>query len=110
MHELSITRSIVEACSEKANGARVLRVTLEVGKLSCVMPEALQFCFDVCTRGTPLEEAELDIVSVPGRGRCRACGQRVELHHLLDTCRCGGMVFGEREGGDDLIIRSMEVA
>lgn len=109
MHELSITRNIVEACTEKANGARVLRVTLEVGKLSCVMPEALRFCFGVCARGTSLEDAELEIIPVPGRAVCRACGRRVELHDLLAACGCGGFVFDEREGGDELKIRSMEV-
>jgi hydrogenase nickel incorporation protein HypA/HybF len=110
VHELSLVQSIVEACSEKAGSARVLRVTLEVGKLSCVMPEALTFCYEVCTRGTVLEGSELEIIPVPGRAVCRACGQRVELHHLLDACRCGSIVFDEQEGGDDLKIKSMEVA
>lgn len=110
MHELSLVQGVVEVCSEKAGGARVLRVTLEVGKLSCVMPEALQFCYEVCAQGTPLEGSELEIIQVPGRALCRACGQRVELHHLLDACRCGGVVFDEQEGGDDLKIKSMEVA
>lgn len=110
MHELSITQSIVEACSERANGARVLRVTVEVGKLSCVMPEALRFCFEVCSRGTPLEDSELEIIAVPGRAVCRACGRRVELHDLLASCGCGGIVFDEQDGGDELKIRSMEVA
>jgi Zn finger protein HypA/HybF (possibly regulating hydrogenase expression) len=31
MHELSIANSVVEICAEQANGARVRRVTLEIG-------------------------------------------------------------------------------
>ena len=110
MHELSITASVVEACSRWANGARVLRVTLEVGELSCVMPDALRFCYDVCTLDTPLQGSELEIVRVPARARCRACGRQVELHSLLDTCACGGFDFDWQSSGDELMIRSMEVA
>ena len=32
MHELSITRSVVGIVSERAQGQKVLRVTLEVGR------------------------------------------------------------------------------
>ena len=109
MHELSITRSIVEACSERARGARVLRVTLEVGTLSCIMPDALRFCFDVCTRGTPLDGSRLEIFSVPGRARCRECGAELELKSLLDACPCGAFDLDVRQDGEGLIIKSMEV-
>ena len=44
MHELSVTHSIVEACCERAGDTPVLRVTLEIGTLSCVMPDSLRFC------------------------------------------------------------------
>ena len=66
MHELSITRSVVAIVSEHAAGQRVMRVRLEIGRLSSVMPEAIRFCFDVCARGTALEGAELEIVELAG--------------------------------------------
>jgi hydrogenase nickel incorporation protein HypA/HybF len=43
-----------------------MRVRLEIGRLSSVMPEAIRFCFDVCARGTALEGAELEIVELAG--------------------------------------------
>ena len=70
MHELGITRNIVAIVSERAGAARVKRVSLEIGRLSAVMPEAIRFCFDVCSKGTALEGAELEIREIPGRGRC----------------------------------------
>jgi hydrogenase nickel incorporation protein HypA/HybF len=57
MHELSIADGIVEHCADRANGARVLRVRLEIGVLSCVTADALRFCFDVCAKDTMLEGA-----------------------------------------------------
>ncbi len=61
MHELGITRNIVAIVAEAAKGRPVRRVTLEIGKLSGVMSEAIAFCFDVVAQGTPLEGAALEI-------------------------------------------------
>ena len=74
MHELGITRNVVAIVGERAQGQKVLRVTLEVGRLSGMFPDAIRFCFDVCSKGTALEGAELQIVDVEGRGHCSACG------------------------------------
>ena len=108
MHELSITQAIVEACSERAAGARVVRVTVEVGRLTCVVPDALRFCYDVCTEGTVLEGSELEIVAVPGRARCRACGAEVEVDDLLTPCDCGSHDL-RYVAGEDLRIKEMEL-
>ena len=59
MHELGITRNVVAIVSERAQGQRVLRVTLEVGRLSGMFSEAIRFCFDVCSKSTPLAGAVL---------------------------------------------------
>ena len=66
MHELSVTQSIVEICAEHAGGARVTRVTLEVGAEAAIVPDALQFCFELCAQDTALQGAQLEIVEVPG--------------------------------------------
>ena len=109
MHELSITRDVVAICAEHARGAQVRRVTLEIGKLSAVMPDAVRFCFDVCARGTPLEGAELEIVEPDGQAVCRACGAGVGLTQLFGRCECGSTDL-RLVAGDELKVREMEVA
>ncbi|WP_166265488.1 hydrogenase maturation nickel metallochaperone HypA [Marinobacter caseinilyticus] len=109
MHELSVTQSIVEACLKKAGGAPVLRVTVEIGTLCCVMPDALWFCYDVVTTGTSLEGSELVIVRIPGRTRCRDCGDDIAMHDLLSRCPCGSDNLEAPQGGDELRIKSMEI-
>lgn len=106
MHELSITRNIVAIVSERANGAKVTQVTLEVGKLSAVIPDAIRFCFDVVIRGTVLEGAQLEVIEVPGRGRCRTCGLDVELRQLVEHCPCGSSNL-DRLSGEELTIKQM---
>lgn len=67
MHELSITRNVVAIVSERAQGQRVTRVRLEIGRLSAVVPDSIRFCFDICAQGTPLAGAELEIIESAGQ-------------------------------------------
>ncbi len=108
MHELGIVVQVVDLASARANGARVHKLTLEIGKLSLVMPEAVRFCWDVAAKGTALEGCVLDIVLVDGRGRCRACSAEVLLERPLGRCTCGSTDL-EWIGGMDVRIAKMEV-
>lgn len=109
MHELGITQSIVEIASENAQGARVQRVTLEIGRLSAILPDAIRFCFDLCAAGTAVEGAELEIVDVQGRGRCRDCGREQAMDDWLARCACGSCGL-ECVAGEELKIKELEVA
>jgi hydrogenase nickel incorporation protein HypA/HybF len=67
MHELALATEVVSICAARADGARVTRVRLEVGRLAAVLPDALRFCFDACANGTLVEGASLDIIETPGQ-------------------------------------------
>jgi hydrogenase nickel incorporation protein HypA/HybF len=108
VHEMSIASSVVEICAEQAGGARVTRVTLEIGQLSAVMPEAIRFCFDVCARDTLVEGAALEIIETPGQARCLACGATLALEEPFGQCECGSVDL-ELISGQQLKIRQMEV-
>ncbi len=41
------------------NAARIHRIHMRVGALSSVVPDALEFAFDVVTQGTPAEESQV---------------------------------------------------
>jgi len=108
MHELGITRNIVAIVGEAAKGRRVTRVTLEVGKLSGVMAEAIAFCFDVVAEGTALAGATLDIREVDGHARCLACGTEFEVATLYTPCACGSRRIVLLKG-EELKIKTMEL-
>jgi len=112
MHELSITQSVVAICAERAAQqgprARVTQVTLEVGVLAAVLPDALRFCFSACARDTVLEGAELQIVEVPGRARCFDCGAEVAMLQLFGHCACGSTQL-VLISGEELRVKQMEV-
>ena len=108
MHELGITRNIVAIVTEHAGENLVKSVTLDIGKLSAIMPDAIRFCFDVCIKDTLLEQATLEINEIPGRGRCESCGAEIELADFFDPCLCGSHHI-TCIAGDELKIKEMEV-
>jgi hydrogenase nickel incorporation protein HypA/HybF len=108
MHELGITQEIIEIVSEHSNGAKVTRVVLEIGKLSAILPDAVRFCFDLCSEGTVAEGACLEIIETPGQARCRQCDALVMLDKPFGRCDCGSTDL-EWLTGEELKIKEMEV-
>ncbi len=108
MHELGITRTIVAIVGEAAKGRRVSRVTLEIGKLSGVMSEAIAFCFETVAQGTALEGASLEIREIEGRARCASCDSEFAAATLFAPCPCGSRRV-TRLRGEELNIKSMEL-
>lgn len=110
MHEMSITRSVVDICLEYAAGRKVLSVTMEIGALSGVVPDAVEFCFSACCQGTLLEGARLEIVTIDGVGECRSCGDRFARTSLFDPCPGCGSYGIEQLAGEELRVRELEIA
>ncbi|HEX4024160.1 MAG TPA: hydrogenase maturation nickel metallochaperone HypA [Steroidobacteraceae bacterium] len=108
MHELSVTQSIVAICAEHAAGARVLRVRLQIGRLAAILPDAVRFCFDLCTDGTVLQDAQLEIIEIPGRAVCCRCGAQLTLNEPFGRCDCGSTELTVI-AGQELRIEQMEV-
>jgi hydrogenase nickel incorporation protein HypA/HybF len=77
MHELSIAQSIIDIVlqhlPEEANG-EVHSVRVRVGRLSGIVPQSLDFCFNSIVDGTPLNGARLEIETVAVTAECLTCG------------------------------------
>ncbi len=109
MHELSITQGIIEICEQHSGGRRVRGLVVEIGELSGVVPEAVEFAFEACSRGTQLQGARLEIVRIPGRGHCRACAVEVPLASLYDACPSCGEYGLTVVSGEEMRVREIEV-
>jgi len=101
--------SVVDAVIERVGGKQVIRVRLEIGKLSGVVPDALRFCFDLATAETPLAGAALEIIEIPGRARCLQCLADVELEDQIALCVCGSANL-DLISGQELKIKEVELA
>jgi len=112
MHELSLlenVREILESHAQSQNFAQVTRVTLEIGKLSCVEPEALRFGFDVVMKDSLAEGAELVITEAGGIGLCRQCGRQSIIETLYDPCAECGCPYMDVVQGAEMKIKDLIV-
>lgn len=109
MHEMSITQGIIKLCLEHAGGRRVRSLEVEIGELGNVVPEAIEFCFEACSRETLLEGASLNIIRVAGVGQCRECGKNTPLSELYAPCSLCGSNRVTILTGEELRVREIEV-
>lgn len=109
MHELGITENIVAIASERAANQPIQKLTLVIGQLTAIMPDAIKFCFDVCSHNTVLEGAELEILEISGLGRCQQCQTEFPLSEPYGICpRCDSINL-DILAGEELQIKSIEV-
>ena len=112
MHEVSIMaealRMAVDA-AKSAGATRVLKLRLRVGSLSGVVPEAIQFAFDVVCHGTMAEGASLEIEPVQAACWGARCAAEFDCADFFNECpRCHNF-SGELRRGRELDIASVEV-
>jgi len=89
MHELSIANEIIDIVQEEIvkrdlNGVK--EVSVQLGGLTGVDPEALSFSFEAAIIDTPLSETKLIIEQIPAKGKCRSCGKDLQVDDFVFLC------------------------
>ncbi len=112
MHEMSVVAGLFDLLEENARNekaAKIISVTLRVGRLSGVVPDLLETAFETFKKGTAAETARLRIEIVPLKIRCRACERESITEEPVFVCSaCGASDFEILEGRD-LVLERMEV-
>lgn len=112
MHELPVTQSIVNICSEEAeknNAKHVSKITLKIGELSGLVPDCIQYYFDIISEKTIVQGAELNIEKVPVRMVCNSCGYEGDMNlETFDCPKCKSKDV-KTVGGKEFYIDTMEV-
>src|SRR3954465_13722268 len=102
MHEVGLIESVVAMAVETAGRERatkVHRVTLRIGRLAGVEPEALALAFEVVSADTLAEGAALDVESVQVICHCGACGSDFAPPDFVFLCpTCGHPSADVRQG------------
>lgn len=92
MHELGIMQDVLDIAvrtAENNNGSRVTKITLLVGVLSGILPNYMQSYFDLISKGTIAESAELIIEVEPAVFTCPDCGGRTVFERYGPDFVCG---------------------
>lgn len=112
MHEFGITESLLKIVEDKAAEAgveKVLKVRIVVGPLTGFVPDSISFYYEMLSKGTVGEDAELEFEDSPIRLRCRSCqGEFLPQTRewVCPTCGSTGVAIA---GGRELYIKDMEV-
>ncbi len=112
MHELSIMHSAMEMALEQAHRAKAARIcviTMRVGALSGVVPDALRFAYESLARGTMAEGSELRIQDAPAVYFCPACVRDFQAGDIFAECPACGRPSGELKAGREIELTSMEI-
>ena len=122
MHEFSAACSIVDTALDaaKSNKAtKVSTVNVELGEFTFLVPEQLLFNFEIASKNSILEGAELRIRTVKGRLLCNDCKfegesqvdpnipNQIAVFAPMKCPKCGGSST-KITGGKDFVITSIE--
>jgi hydrogenase nickel incorporation protein HypA/HybF len=112
MHEMSLVQNIIDIVEQEMarHGVEKLKtIHLAVGRMSAVVPEQMNLCFEILTDKTRLAGTLLEIKIVPITYRCQNCDQEFTSEGIAYKCPfCEGenpeLIFGR-----ELKIESIEV-
>jgi len=108
MHEFSVMSQIVEVILDEAgrrDAERVEHVNLDIGEFTFLGEEQLRFAFELLTKDTIAEGAELEISEKEGTVQCE-CGysgkpeKPEDIHILTPLLKCPkcGRIASVKEG------------
>ncbi|MHA1340832.1 MAG: hydrogenase maturation nickel metallochaperone HypA/HybF [Promethearchaeota archaeon] len=82
MHEFSLAQNIFDVCIQSAkyyNAKRILDIYLEIGDFTLVIEDFLKQCFEIVSKNSIAEGANLHIKKTPGLLLCYDCGEKSQI-------------------------------
>ena len=111
MHEFSIALNVVQSTEEEAikvDGV-ITEVVLEIGKLSGVVKEALEFALDEAKKRTRLSGAIIKYIEIPGSAKCNNCGNTYDTDDHFSICPECNHPYCSFIRGKEMRIKSIKV-
>jgi hydrogenase nickel incorporation protein HypA/HybF len=109
MHELSVATAVLNTALKHADGRKVSVVSLRVGRMRQVIPESLEFYWDIVARDTACEASALKLEEIEIELRCRDCDRRWSPQ--IPAFRCPDCASADVEvlAGEELEVDYIEV-
>jgi hydrogenase nickel incorporation protein HypA/HybF len=112
MHELSVTESVLDIVTRHANQAnarRVKTINLVIGEYASIVDDSVQFYWDIISKDTLAQGAQLQFRRIPAELACLACGQRFQPESETYACpNCGGNRI-QIVAGREFFIESIDI-
>lgn len=111
MHELGIVVKVLEQVDRVAEDyktQKILKVTMEVGEVSTIVPDLFTDAFDWAKKRTRFaQDAQLEIILIEGRTYCRTCGETYKTTAHGKQCPHCGSLETYLITGDQVIIKDI---
>lgn len=113
MHELGIVKHVieqVEQVAEENKVERVIKLTLEVGEVSSIVPDYFRDCFEWSKKKTKyMRDTELEMIILEGISYCTKCKKTYKTVEHAKICPyCGGnetyLVTGNQMTIKDMVV------
>jgi len=112
LHELFVSQNLLQLALEHAQRASAVRINsidLLIGELSSVIDDSVAFHWDIISKDTIAEGAELRFNRVPAKVFCRDCTEENTLKNKQMLCPiCGGNNITPT-AGTEFLLQSIEV-
>ncbi len=116
MHERSIAKNLLNIVLNKSNALGVLGkqrkidlIRIVVGEFSMIHEELLTSAFYQLSQSTVADEARIEIIHYPLKGRCQECHKDFKLNKEEFRCpHCGSQTI-KIISGDELFIKDIEI-
>ena len=89
MHEMSIALSIIDLAAEqakKASASKIIEIELDIGTMSGIEIEALNFAMEIAVKDSVLESAEIKINRIEAVSECMECGYIFTPEGFISHC------------------------
>ena len=112
MHEMTIAMNIVDIVCKQANDEnahKINSVDIEIGELSGVLIDSLEFCFEAASKNTIADGADLNIHTIKAEAFCKTCNNSFNIESEFSSCpTCENYNF-ELKKGKELLIKSFNI-
>ncbi len=113
MHELGIVMKVVESVESVAkenNVQKVVKLRVEVGEVSSVVPELFEDCFQWAKKKTKfLTDCQLELIILQGISYCKVCKNTYPTTQYAKQCPHCGSYDTYLVTGNEINIKDIEV-
>lgn len=113
MHELSIVMSIINIAEQQARAAHATvidEIELDIGTMSGIEMDALDFAWTGAVKQTMLERAEKKVNRIAAKAHCIDCDAEFAIEKYYDACPVCGEHLLYILQGKELKVKSLVVS
>lgn len=112
MHELSIAKEIINTLNglkKEYENKNIIKVVVQIGEMSAILPDSLEYNFNIVKEDTTFSNAKLELEIVPLKFKCNKCNEIFGFSENEFCCPKCNIIDYQITQGAELQIKEIEV-